>query len=180
MILLVAVGLAAPACGDDDPAGPNGNESGIPGTFQASVTGDLTLSLSGGAVFGTLTEGGSSAFAIALVRGVLGQDNSDVAYIGRDNTAAPAAGSYPIHSATCGSCTADDFTGAYLHQVSLAEIGAFVSDTGAFTITSASADTLRGTFDFSASLAIGIGVTADSVRLQGSFTAVAGQVPASP
>jgi hypothetical protein len=179
MLLLAAVGLAAPACGDDT-TGPNGNGSGIPGTFQASVTGDLTLSLSGGAVFGTLTEGGSSGFAIALVRGVLGQSNSDVAYIGRDNNTAPAAGDYPIHSATCGSCTADDFTGAYLHQVSLAEFGAFVSDTGAFTITSASADTLRGTFAFSASLLIGSGVSADSVRLEGSFTAVAGQVPASP
>jgi hypothetical protein len=180
MILLAAVGLVAPACGGDDTTGPNGNGSGIPGTFQASVTGDLTLSFSGGAVFGTLSDGGTTDFAIGMVHGVLGQENSDAIYIGRDNNAAPGTGTYPIHPGNCGTCTADDFSGAYVYQATAAQLGAFVSDTGEFTITSASADTLRGTFDFSASLFLGVGITADSVRLEGSFTAVAGQVPASP
>jgi hypothetical protein len=152
-----------------------------PGSFEATLSGDLTFSLSGGAVFGTMTEGGSSAFAMALLSGVPGRDGSDVIYVGRDNTTVPGLGVYPIQSASCVTCTADDFTGAYLHQVTLFDYGVFVSDTGSFVISSANADTLRGTFDLVTSALVVFGnVTADSVRLQGSFTAVAGRVPSAP
>lgn len=180
-IVLAAVGLATLACGGDSSGPGNGNGDEPQGTFQATVSGDLSLILSGEAVFGIQTQSGSSAFVIALMRGVLGGNNSDIIFIGRDNATAPAARDYPIHPTTCGTCTADDFTGAYLHQLTLADYGVFFSDTGAFTISTASADTLRGTFDFSTSAFLVFGsVTADSVRLQGSFTAVAGQVPSTP
>ncbi|UCF40807.1 MAG: hypothetical protein JSW43_00230 [Gemmatimonadota bacterium] len=180
MILLAAVGLAAPACGDT--SGPhNGNGNEDRGSFQATASGDLNLSFSGEAVFGIQTADGSSAFVVALMHGTLGGDNSDYVFIGRDNTTAPGAGTYPIHPSTCGSCTADDFTAAYLHQVTVVDYGVFFSDTGTFTISAASADTLRGTFDLTTSAFLTIGsVTADSVRLQGTFTAVAGQVPSAP
>jgi hypothetical protein len=149
-----------------------------PGFFQATVSGDLSLNLSGVAVFGTLTEQGSSAFAIALLSGAPGQDGSDVIFIGRDNPTAPGVGVYPIHSASCATCTADDFTGAYVRQVTVLNLGTFVSDTGSFVISTASADTLRGTFDLTTSAFLLFGsVTADSVRLQGSFRAIAGRVP---
>jgi hypothetical protein len=152
-----------------------------PGSFQATLSGDLSLNVSGGAVFGIQTQQGSSAFAIALLSGVLGQDGSDIIFIGRDNPTAPGVGIYPIHSASCVTCTADDFAGAYLRQVTARDLGFFASDTGAFTIGAASADTLRGTFDFTTSAFLVFGsVTADSVRLQGSFTAVAGRVPTTP
>ncbi len=58
--------------------------------------------------------------------------------------------------------------------MTLADFGFFVSDTGAFTIASASGDTLQGSFDFSATLSFPIGD--DSVMLQGTFTAVPGDV----
>lgn len=180
-VLLAALGLVALACGGDS-TGPDGDNGEEPrGTFQATVSGDLSLILSGEAVFGTQTQQGSSAFAIALLSGVLGQDGSDIIFIGRDNPAAPGLGTYPIHSASCGTCTADDFAGAYVHQVTVLDLGTFVSDTGSFTISAASADTLRGTFDFTTSAFLVFGsVTADSVRLLGTFTAVAGQIPSVP
>ncbi len=180
-VLLATLGLVALACGGDS-TGPDGDNGEEPrGMFQATVSGDLSLTLSGEAVFGTQAEGGATTFAIALMRGVLGQDGSDIIFIGRDNPTAPGAGTYPIHSASCVTCTADDFAGGYVRQVTLADLGIFVSDTGAFTIGAASADTLRGIFDFSTSAFLVFGsVTADSVRLEGSFTAVAGQIPSLP
>jgi hypothetical protein len=180
-MLLPAIGLVALACGGDS-TGPNGNNGQPQGTFQATVSGDLSLNLSGQAVFGTQVQQGSSAFAIALLSGVLGDDGSDVIFIGRDNPTAPGVGTYPIHSASCLTCTADDFAAAYARQVTALDLGLFTSDTGAFTISAASADTLRGTFDFTTSAFVTFGslTGTDSVRLQGSFTAVAGQVPALP
>ena len=124
---------------------------------------------------------GSSAFTIAMSSGVFGEAGSDVIFLGRDNPTAPGVGTHPIHSASCVTCTADDFAGAYVHQVTALDIGTFIRDTGAFTISAANADTLRGTFDFATSAFLVFGsVTADSVRLEGSFTAVAGQVPSTP
>jgi hypothetical protein len=179
--LLPAIALVALACGGDS-TGPNGNNGAPQGTFQATVSGDLSLTVTGQAVFGTQVQQGSSAFAIALVSGVLGQDGSDVVFIGRDNPTAPGVGDYPIRSASCVTCTADDFAGAYVRQVTVLDLGFFTSDTGAFNISAASADTLRGTFDFTTSAFVTSGSLAgvDSLRLQGSFTAVAGQVPTTP
>jgi hypothetical protein len=180
-MLLAAIGLVAPACGGESTA-PNGDNGEPQGTFQATVSGDLSLTLSGQAVFGTQMQQGSSAFAIALLSGVLGDDGSDIAFIGRDNPTAPGVGTYPIRSASCVTCTADDFAGAYVRQVTVLDLGFFTSDTGAFTISAASADTLRGTFDFTTNAFLVSGSLAgvDSLRLQGSFTAVAGQVPVAP
>lgn len=179
-LLMGALSLVALACGDNGNGPGNGHVD--QGSFTATVSGDLGLSVSGEAVFGIQTQGASSAFVIALMHGTYGGDNSDFVFIGRDNTTAPGVGTFVIQPASCISCTADDFTGAYLHQVGIADYGIFFSDTGAFTITAASADTLQGTFEFSGSLFIGIGsiADADSVRLQGSFTAVAGEVPGAP
>ena len=178
-ILLAAVALA---CGGDSTGPGDNGGSQLGGTFQANVTGDLTATLSGPAVFGTVTDQGSTAFAIALLRGVLGEAGSDAIYLGRDNPAAPGVGDFPIHSASCVTCTADDFAGAYIYQPGLLDLGTFVSDTGSMTITAASADTLRGTFDFTTSVFLAFGNVAgiDSVRLVGSFTAVAGVVPTAP
>jgi hypothetical protein len=179
-MLLPAIGLVALACGGDS-TGPNGNNGDPQGTFQAAVSGDLSLNLSGHAVFGIQMQQGSSAFAIAMSSGVFGEAGSDVIFIGRDNATTPGVGTHPIVSASCVTCTADDFAGAYVHLVTALDNGTFISDTGAFTISAASADTLRGTFDFTTSAFLVFGsVTADSVRLQGSFIAVAGQVPAAP
>ncbi len=66
-----------------------------------------------------------------------------------------------------------------MRQVAVLALGTFVSDTGSFVIRTASADTLRGTFDLTTSAFLLFGnVTADSVRRQGSFRAVAGRVRA--
>jgi hypothetical protein len=161
--LLVAVA----ACGESTAPTPRG-------TFQATVSGDLSLNLSGEAIHGTVEIQGDTVFVLAMVRGTPGADNSDLVTVGRDNPATPAPGAYPIFSGDCIDCTADDFTAAYLHQVTLADFGFFVSDTGAFTVATAIGDTLQGSFAFAATLTFPLGD--DSVALEGTFTAVPGDV----
>ncbi len=173
-----AVIVLLAACGES--TGP-GDDSTAQGSFQATVSGDLSLSLSGLAVFGTQVEGGDTGFVIALMDGLLGQDNSDIVFIGRDNPTAPGTGTFPIEPGLCPTCTEDDFSGAYVHQETQVDVGTYLSESGSFTISAASADTLRGEFDFTATAFLLFGnVTAESVQLTGSFTAVAGQVPTVP
>jgi hypothetical protein len=167
MWLWGAVLLAAAACGGDSTA------PATQGSFQATVSGHLSLNLSGEAIHGTAQVQGQDVFVLAMVRGTPGTNNSDLITIGRDNPTAPGPGDYVIFPGDCTSCTADDFTAAYLHQVTLADFGFFVSDTGAFTIASASGDTLQGSFGFSATSFF---VGDDSVMLAGTFTAVPGDV----
>ena len=169
---ILAGGAVVAACG-----GGNGTEPPDRGSFQAAVTGDLTLDLGGTAVFGT--EGDAfQGFGVALVSGPVGGDNSDLILIARDNTARPAAGTYEIVDATCTDCTADDFSAAYLHQVTLIDLGLYVSVSGTLTIDTSGAARVGGSFDFTATFFRKFGdVTAEDVALQGTFRAVPGTIP---
>jgi hypothetical protein len=147
------------------------------GSFQATVSGDLSLSLTGTAQFGT--EGQDfEGFGIALVSGQVGQNNSDFVMIARDNTTRPAAGEYEIVDVNCTDCTADDFSGIYLHQVTLFDLGLYVSVSGTLTIETSTAEQMTGSFSLTVTEFILSGdVTAEDLSLQGSFRAVPGTIP---
>jgi hypothetical protein len=168
-LTVMAVAMVA-ACGG------NTTEPGPQGSFQASVTGDLTLSLSGEAVFGT-QEG--SGFIIAMEQGNVGGSNADLVMIGRDSPDRPAPGTYEIVSGTtCEDCTSEDFSGLYLHQITALDLGFYVSLTGSFTIDTSTDDRVTGSFSFTATGFILAGdVTAEDVALEGTFSAVPGTIP---
>ncbi len=148
------------------------------GSFQATVTGDLSLSLSGDAVFGPQTQGGQTAFAIGLLDGDPSAPPYNAVVISRDNVAAPAAGTYGIEAGFCADCTPDDFVGGFVHLITQLDVATFLSDTGSFTLTTVTADRVEGTFRFTATAFLVVGeVNADSVRIEGSFTAVPGEIP---
>ncbi len=167
-LTVMAVAMVA-ACGGDT------TEPGPQGSFQASVTGDLTLSLSGEAVFGT-QEG--SGFIIAMERGNVGGSSADLVTIGRDSPDRPAPGTYEIVDAACGSCTAEDFSGLYLHQLTVLDLGLYLTGSGTFTIDTSTEERVTGSFSFTATRLFNSGdVTAEDVALEGTFSAVPGSIP---
>ncbi len=167
-LTVMAVAMVA-ACGGE-PTAPRPQ-----GSFQASVTGDLSLSLSGEAVFGTQEESG---FIIAMERGNVGGSNADLVMIGRDSPDRPAPGTYDIVDAACGSCTAEDFSGLYLHQLTVLDLGLYLSGSGTLIIDTSTDDRVTGSFSFTATAFILSGdVTAEDVALEGTFAAVPGTIP---
>lgn len=167
-LTVMAVAMVA-ACGGST------TEPGPQGSFQASVTGDLTLSLSGEAVFGTQEESG---FIIAMEQGTVGGSSADFVMIGRDSPDRPAPGTYEIVSGTCTTCTSEDFAGLYLHQITVLDLGLYWSLTGSFTIDTSTEERVAGSFSFTATFRILLGdVTAEDVVLEGTFSAVPGTIP---
>ena len=167
-LTVMAVAMVA-ACGG------NTTEPGPQGSFQASVTGDLTLSLSGTAVFG-LQEGGG--FVIAMEQGNVGGSSAELVMIGRDSPDRPAPGTYEIVSGTCTTCTSEDFSGLYLHQITALDLGFYLSLSGTLTIDTSTGDRVTGSFSFTGTSFILSGdVTAEDVALEGTFSAVPGTIP---
>ena len=172
---VTAAVAVAVACGGNGTAPPD------QGSFQATVSGDLSLSLSGTALFGT--EGADfEGFGIALTSGQVGQNNSDLVLIARDNTARPVAGTYDIleiAGVSCPDCTADDFTSIYWRQLTAVDVAFLTSVSGTLTIDESAAEQVSGSFTFTASALVSSGdlESVDSVMVQGTFRAVPGTIP---
>jgi hypothetical protein len=158
---------AALACGDG--TGPE------PGTFSATVSGDLSLTLSGEAVFAADTIEGNALFAIALIRGDVGTTDNDIILIGRETLARPGSGAYPIVSGFCTDCSADDFDAA-LAIVRADDLGAYVSESGTLTISSSSADRIVGSGTMTLTAFISF-QDAQDIAIELSFEAVPGELP---
>jgi hypothetical protein len=170
--LPVAALLLGTACNDG--VGP------IPGTFTATVTGDLSLSLSGVAVFGTTSSGGIDGLLIQMIRGDPQASDFDVVGIARFGTERPAVGTHRIVSAFCNDCTTADFDAVFAMHRTDGSFAQFRSESGGtMTIEESSADRLVGSFTFyGIAFSTSDGIEADSVTVSGSFTAVAGDVSA--
>jgi hypothetical protein len=167
--LLAAATVAIVAgCGGDG-TGPN------TGTFTATVTGDLSMTLTGEAVFGTQTDSTGTSFGVALIRGDPNSFNSDIIVIGRANEARPASGTYDIVATPCGTCTEDDFDAA-LAIVRPSDFGAYLSESGTLTITSSTADRLEGSATVTMSAFFQF-QGAQTVTIELTFSAVPGALP---
>jgi len=167
-ILAVTLAAAALACGDSTTPVNQGS-------FTASITGDLTASLTGRAVFGVATQGTNQGFVIALERQGSSQLDRDVIVTGRLNTQRPGEGTYPIVSCS-GGCDADEFDAGYVFYRTSGDSGLFISESGTLTITASSTDTIAGTMSFSATSLTGL----DQITVTASFTAVPGSLPTVP
>jgi hypothetical protein len=167
--LLAAVFAAACSSGGaDDTTGPN-NNPGTVGSFSATVSGAMSASLSGSAAFGSSSVSGQQGFAIALVPA----SGTNTIFFGRVNAQAPGTGTYQIsdfltQSSVNGALIAALFAGtAQSGQI-------YVSNSGTLTITSASADEIKGNFTVSAS-AVTVSGT-QTVSITGTFTAKHGTI----
>jgi hypothetical protein len=168
-LLLSVVAIVAAGCGDGTGPGT--------GSFTATVTGDLPMSLSGVAVFGTTSSGGAEGLVIQLLRGDPQSSDFDVVAIARYGTARPGLGTHAIVSAYCTDCSAEDFDAVFAMHRTDGSFARFRSEGGTLTIEESNPERLVGTFSFAGvAFSTSAGIEADTVTVSGSFTAVAGNV----
>lgn len=165
----------AVACGDDDPTGPDG---GFEATYTATVSGDVTATLGGTAVFATGTdpESGQSAWLVYLVtdEGAAFSAGNNVIFAG---LGAPQQQSYMLTDMTGSSDLPEGGAGAILIMYDGQTLsGVFSSTGGTLTVTSLSENRMDGTFSLTASGTVFDGETSTEgeVTIQGSFEARTG------
>jgi hypothetical protein len=153
------------ACSDDsDPIGPRPG-----GIYTAAVTGGVTASLTGSALFGAdMNDDGDMIFAIAL-----GDSTSDhVVILARKGTTRPVPGTYTLVNAL-DSGAVDGWTALHIvgNGDELAEM--FLGTSGELVITESSADRLKGTFGYAGRGIPGTVPSAEPVTItvQGTFDA---------
>lgn len=149
--------------------------------FEATISGDMELSVSGDAIFGVTGEGGVDRWMIFLLNGTFLGLDYDMIGIGRDASGTPIpVGTYSILDAASDALEGDDVTAVYMMERHNGTLGVFSSVSGTLTITSANADRVAGSFNFSATMQIAVGPDVREVRdltFTGSFTAYAGEIP---
>ena len=127
--ILIGVVTSPVACGGDDPTGPGS------GSFTATVSGGVSASLSGNAVFGVgLSVGRDTGWSIWLLEGNFFSDY-DFIRIDRSSSTAPGVGTFTITVST--GTGPDDFVVEYEHAVeegNVIEITAYTSLSGSLTI----------------------------------------------
>jgi len=172
MVTTIAAMVLLAACGETGPE----NSS-----FTATVTGDTTLSFEGEALFGVSSTSGRDHWVLFFTRGLFGGLDFDAVAIGRNNSDTPiGVGVHTIEDATRDEPDGEDIEGVYtLARSSDGSIASYGSVAGTLTITSASADEIRGDFEFSAEFVLAVGSFGDvrNVTLSGSFTATPGSIP---
>ncbi len=149
------------------------------GSCAASVVGEgISENVAGSAVFGYQTGAeGLTQWVFFLWDGNYYGDSFDIITLFRTNLTIPAPGTYEIQDASEDPETENDFLAGWVFS-SPSAFATFLSVTGTITITSSSDEQVSGTFEFSGAQREGaFGVTADSVMVSGSFTAVPGDVP---
>lgn len=117
-----------------------------PGSFRADVSGAVTASLEGRALF-VLSEADdpiSEEFELVLIAG------RDAIFLRNYRAVPPAEVTYEIVEDPLGVGAPEAFVGSYLHEVSeeATETQQFFADAGSLTITSSSAERVEGQFRF--------------------------------
>lgn len=172
IVALAAAVMLVTACGGDSSTGPD--QTPATSSFTASISGGSSASLKGLATFGTGTDPqtGDQAFGLFL-----SDTTGGYVYIVREQAGVPPTGTYPLFDAT-GDATPgpSDYFALALLGPSTSPTAAYTSRSGSFTITSSSANELKGTFTingFGGSLTAGDTATA---TITGSFDALGGSV----
>ena len=169
--VLTAV-LFVGGCGDS--TGPDN-----PG-FDATISGDLELSITGDAIFGVSSQGGVDRWMIFLSDGFLTDTVFDAIAIGREASGSPIGlGTHSIQEAG-GVLDPDEISALYMLQRSDVSLGIFRSLSGTLAITDVSDEQVTGEFSFSAVVLLepgGAMAEAASLNVSGSFTAEPGAIP---
>jgi hypothetical protein len=146
------------------------------GSFEATVSGDLSVTLSGTAIFGVGDYGPGDQWMVYMPRTTAAA--FEVISVGPAESAMRLpAGTHEIVEAT--TAANGEVVGVYLSFSGQADV--FGSTSGTLTITESSADVVRGNFTFTAAeLTSGL-TTIDpdgrQVTVSGEFVAIPGSVP---
>ena len=168
LFALAALAVSLTACGGDGPSennGPNGQ-----GTFSGTITGDISKSVSGEAVFGSSAI--NDGFGLFL-----GNENDGFIF-GRELEGIPAVGEYTIFDLVTGD--EEDAPASNLIGV----IGLTVNGTdwicipngGKVNVTSSSSSRLAGTVNLTAECYRSGSELPSDITLVGTFSAVGGEV----
>ena len=172
-VTMIAVFALLVACSDTGPEDSS---------FTVTVTGDTTFSFEGEALFGVSTTNGRDHWVLFFTRGLFGGLDFDAVAIGRNESATPiGVGVHTIEDVSRDEPDGEDIEGVYvLARSSDDSFASYRSVAGTLTIASASADEIRGDFNFSADFVLGAGASFANVRnltISGSFTARPGNIP---
>ncbi len=165
----VAVLLLAGACVSSCATEPSA------GSFTAIVSGDLTASHNGTAVF----DPSSVPWRLTLIAGDLRQFDFDVITVSRGKPGTPVAGSYPITGTRTMTPDGDDFDGLLYSCRPDREPTTFGSVAGWFFVTAVGRNELSGTLDFTAVRVAGAD-SAMQITVRAEFTAELGATPPIP
>lgn len=159
------------ACNGDG-VGPNGDDTG---SFTASVSGDVTATLEGQAIFGEFTQEGETGWAVWLVSDAAAADDY-VAWFIRAGTR-PEGGTYTLADVQNTSLQAGDI-GAFMTGTNDQVTVSMSSTGGTFTVSSSSSDRVQGTFTVQATgfIVTGSRSVEGTVTITGEFDATQGTV----
>ncbi|HUF69772.1 MAG TPA: hypothetical protein VMM79_14100 [Longimicrobiales bacterium] len=147
----LAVILSATACGNGGPSDPDDGDNAA-GTFQASISGAVSASFTGPAIFSSIANEG---FVLALTSSVSG--NPEFVQVVHSDAGRPATGSHVI----------GEVDGTAMWGTAFAAGSLIQSTGGTLTITS-SGDRLRGSLQFQGTLA----ETGGAVTVTATFNAI--------
>ncbi len=161
-------------CSDDDdgPTGPDGQ-----GTFSVTISGDMSKSFSGTAIFGSGTdpETGESGFALILQTDMDNEQAGDIIWIVRIGATRPGTGQMPI--ANFDDIDDDDFNPQVLYGMYAGENAWAWSTSGTMSITTSSSNQFAGSFEFSADgFTMNDPDSEKTVTIGGEFNAVGGDI----
>jgi len=169
LVMLLGVILSGDACGKSSTAPETGS-------FEATVSGDLSVTLSGTAIFGVGDYGAGDQWMVYMPETTAAA--FEVISIGPNESAMRlSAGTHEIVEAT--TAENGEVVGVYL-TFSADATAVFGSAAGTMTIAESSADVVRGNFTFTAvELAPDLTIDPDGrqVTVSGEFVAIPGSVP---
>lgn len=166
--------LTLVACGgDDDGVGPDPGEEPV-GSFSATISGDVSASLSGEALHGeTVIDDETGDQGWVAVMGFQETETTSAIMLVR-LAGRPGPGTYSLDDLTSGEGLDASEWGAFVVVATGGQSIAFsgFSTTGTVTITSSSADHVEGSFTIQATGFASGSQTELSVTAQGEFEAV--------
>jgi hypothetical protein len=171
---IAAAAMLLAACSGSDSTGPAQG-----GSYSASVSGDLTATLSGPAHFGSDNSNGETIFAV-----VLGSNTSaHLVVLASSGATRPPAGTYDVVGLFDGE-GADGWSALHMVGQGNQLVGSFLGVSGTVTITESNTQRVRGTFEYAAEGFIGGPNQNDeaSISVTGEFDAkpaTAGSLSAS-
>ena len=169
---IAAMCLLFAGCGDS--TGPEG------GSFEATISGDMELSVDGDAIFGVTSEGAVDRWMIFLENGrFLSLDYDMIGFLREGSDTPISVGTHTIAEATSDDLDGEDITGVYWMGRHNGTLGVYTSVSGTLTITSSDAERVVGNFSFSVTVQIAVVDVSDvrELTVTGSFEAAAGTIP---
>jgi hypothetical protein len=171
LLALAGLTIAATACGGDkNSMGPDGDGPGA-SAYSATITGDVSRSLSGQAAFAVDNEDEDVGFGMAMAR----ENATDGIFVMRRSPGVLAVGQHTVADQSAVEDESEIPANHLAVDVFLNEAGLSlfcVSTGGTLTVTSSSASRLKGSFQVTAACQDLLGEELSEITVTGTFDAV--------